>query len=178
MKKTSFLFGVAVVCMQALLAQENVLNETDKPDTSRSELSVGISFGAGAALIRNIIAPKFELGLIYTRGSKYALGISGSSSFFFEKNAPDKYSTYINTFLNLQYYWNGKNPTRYLTHDYVGWQGIGVGYLINAQGDYFFGNTFKLFYTIALSKHIEAGAELYFTDDFKSIFPGISILIN
>ena len=57
--------------------------------------------------------------------------------------------------------------------------GFGIGYLIRNEGDYFQKNTFRLSGNlIAANSIIKVSPELYLTDNFKHVFPGISIGIR
>jgi hypothetical protein len=53
---------------------------------------------------------------------------------------------------------------------------VALGYLLQSEGGYFSKNTFKLSYNYPVIKDvIKVTPELYFTDKFRTIFPGLSI---
>ncbi len=159
------------------LAQSDVIAKP-KPiplnlsDTSQKSISLGLTASIGMGLIRNILSPQFNVELHYTSKKLWQVGVNTSSYFLFKKDASNDYKTYLNTFINGEFkkqgafICNAKNPNNS--------GGLGVGYLLQKNGNYFKGNTFKIYYIKKLSD-IEILPEFILTNNFKSIFPGVAI---
>jgi hypothetical protein len=171
MKKSCLFIGIL---FSSVILFSQTQDSTLKNTTS-SEESLGINFGAG--LIRNTITPLLQISLNYTNKDSWGVSLNTASYFFFEQtlkvdNTKD-FSMYINTFLNAEFLFRGffdnsKNNTK-------NWNGIGIGSLIGRRGDYFTGTTAKLYYIFEY-EHITITTELIFTNNFKTVFPGISIV--
>ena len=60
-----------------------------------------------------------------------------------------------------------------------GWLGketvIEVGYLALQKGDYFKNSTLKLYTNLVLTKAITITPEIIFTDNFRQLFPGLTV---
>jgi hypothetical protein len=135
-------------------------------------LSVDANVGMG--LIRNTFAPQANIGLAFTRyfprpyGSEYPQTIIrayASAYFFFEKNAAGDYLTKDNWFVNADI---GESNDL----------SMGVGYLFSAKGDYFKNTTMKAFLNVrVLKKGLTLSPELIFTDNFRQIFPALSVRV-
>jgi hypothetical protein len=55
---------------------------------------------------------------------------------------------------------------------------FGVGYLFARSGDYFKGVTTKGFFNITLMKKgLTLSPELIFTNDFREVFPGLTLKV-
>lgn len=159
------------------LAQSDVIPKP-KPiplnlgDTLQKSISLGLTATIGAGLIRNSLSPQFNIQLHYNSKQKWQIGINSTSYFLFEKDSVKYYKTYMNTFINAEFKKQGaficdaKNPNNS--------GGLGVGYLLQKNGNYFKGNTFKIYYIKKLSE-IEILPELIITNNFKSVFPGVTI---
>jgi|GEM_PF-2335837 len=136
---------------------------------------IALYLNSGAGLVRDRLVPEIGLGLALQlnrgrRGSRY-VGLNGTMHYFFERRDDGRHQMFINTFLTLE-----------LAHSFSRegklWQKVGIGYLVSEQGGYFGPNTFK--FTLDLTGKPRHGTlhlipELIFTDNFKTIFPGIRV---
>ena len=140
----------------------------------RMELDQIALFGnTGVGLVRDRLVPEIGLGLALQLkrsrpGIKY-IGLNGSMHYFFERRDDGRYKMFINTFVTLELAQSFSKEGKL-------WQKVGIGYLVSEQGGYFGPNTFKL--TLDLTGKPRHGTlhlipELIFTDNFKTIFPGI-----
>ncbi len=128
-----------------------------------------LQMGVGAGLVKNTLVTDFSfrisLGLNH-KGILRAPYVSSNMVFDFgtERNMN------INTFLNLGYQWEMNNKSE--KRDFMG---VELGYLISKQGDLFGENTFKLGVNWSPAKLINVSPQLYITDNFKTVYPGIRI---
>lgn len=144
----------------------------------RNTLSVDVNIGAG--LIRNMVAPMTQEGIRYTRHTKWNhknydfFSVFASQYFLFEKDASGNFLVKDNWFINADVgsVYDGNE---------VGWLGkkvsFGVGYLVVNKGDYFKNNTFKVFTDLQVVQRFTIVPELIFTNNFKQIFPGITLKV-
>lgn len=139
--------------------------------------SVGFNPDVGASLIRNTITPtfNFNLHLYLDNTNKFQLG--ASTVFFFERDSTKNFKMYANTFVKLEMFWKKQNKRDLHKFDNSSWSGIGLAYLVASKGDYFNGPTFKVYHIFGVKGGIELAAELIITNNFKSFFPGLTILI-
>jgi hypothetical protein len=145
---------------------ENVKLIEDKAnDLDMMELSLG----AGAGLIKSqwVSDISFKIGL----GLKRKGVIQGpyiSSNLVFDFNEDNTIN--LNTFLNVGYQWDLDK-----TAEKPNVIGVELGYLVSKQGDLFGENTFKFGVNWSPAKHINVSPQLYITDNFKTVYPGIRI---
>jgi len=142
------------------------------PDSARKKPDDMILLwaGIGTGLIRDKWIPKIApVVTLRHKGKEYA--VSYDMNFFFEREENRKYKLYLNSFLDLGFGFRPspkKEPNVY--------HRVSAGYLINSSGAYFGKNTFRLSYAYPVAKSvIRIIPELYFTDKFKTIFPGLSV---
>jgi len=180
--KTIFLSVFSFVILQTSFAQTDTLKSGDSSKYERTvsaELILKPTIGAG--LIRNVISPTFDIQLTFNYNNKYKFTFSTSSYFFFERDVNRDFTMYRNTFVTLQYMFKlkAKNLIKREENNSNGknsWSsGIGLGYLIESEGDYFQGTTFKIFYSTKIGRRITFVPELIITDDFKTVFPGVTV---
>lgn len=134
----------------------------------------------GVGLVRNKLAPMGEAGLEYrwywVKGEpNYAsVAIFTAPYFLFEKNIDGTYHTYDSWFINAAVgeFAEMKNVGKGDQKMFMG-----VGYLVNPNGMAFRNTTMKLFMSIRLMNVITVAPELIATDNFKSIFPGITVKV-
>jgi hypothetical protein len=128
-----------------------------------------INLGAGAGLIRNTWVPDLSLGIGVGFKQKGKLRYPYiSSNMLFNFDAENKIR--MNIFLNLGYGWNiGKGGKK---KDMLG---LELGYLISRQGDLFGQNTLKMGFNWSPVKGVFVSPQLYMTDKFNSVYPGIRI---
>lgn len=129
-----------------------------------------INLGAGAGLVKNnwVADLSFAVGIgIVKKGEpKYHPYVSTNLIFDFD----DEGSIDLNMFLNLGYRPNIVKDTKKST-----FLGIELGYLIVDQGELFEDNTFRLGVNWSPLKGVFVGPQLYATDNFNKVFPGIRI---
>lgn len=163
----------AIKTYKKVLDNEYDVNGPRKND----KLTIGASMGLG--LIRNEITPTADIGFTFEkfyRNNKYSnydfFRVSVSPYFLFEKNTEGSYITNDNWFINAEI------GTVYQKRTY-GWVGnmvsFGVGYLYRQRGDYFQNATVKIFTCLAITKGITILPELISTNNFKQIFPGLTL---
>ncbi len=140
----------------------------------RSDLLTLVA-NVGAGTIRNSFAPYAEIGMSlikYDRrihndkfNERFVLTAFVSGYYLFDHNADGAYYVKDNWFANLC----------------VGEESninFGVGYLFSKKGDYFKGVTTKMFMDVTLlKKGLTLSPELIFTNDFKQVFPGLTLKV-
>jgi len=134
---------------------------------------IALFFNTGAGLVRDKLVPEIGLAVALMqnmRGTRY-YGLAGTMHYFFDRREDGGYQMFINTFVTLEL-------AQSFSREGKVWQKIGIGYLVSRQGNYFGENTFKL--TLDLAGKPRHGTlhlipELIFTDNFKTIFPGIRL---
>jgi hypothetical protein len=156
-------------------------SEYDNPGSYRKRNTFTVNVNVGAGLVRSVLAPMAEIGMQFT---KYQIRdnikdydyirISIAPYYFFDKDAQGNYLVNDNWFLNAstgtkyarnEDEWFGKNLT------------FGIGYLLIQKGGYFKNTTFKAFTDIEIMRGLTIVPELYFTNNFKQIFPGFTLKI-
>lgn len=144
-------------------------NITELENKNNTTDFIELQFGAGAGLIKSTWAADFSFGIgigLNHKGMIRSPYVSTNAIFDFD--AENKIN--INTFLNVGYSWNLDKKT-----DKPNLLGVEIGYLIVKQGDIFGENTFKFGIQWSPAKHIFVTPQLYITDNFKTVFPGIRI---
>ena len=138
----------------------------------------------GAGLIRDKMSPTVAIGIEFApqkqdyyrkkNGMYSFLSLSAHASTTFRQEG-NKYQADQNTFLQFTL-GNKMNPGS--GYNSVTEYSSGIGYLIQRSGNYFEGNTFKLFVNFGLPKSsIIITPEFYFIK--KNAFPGLTIkLVN
>ncbi|GJM30721.1 MAG: hypothetical protein DHS20C17_33560 [Cyclobacteriaceae bacterium] len=131
---------------------------------------IELGLSAGAGLIKNnwVGDLSFALGLgIVEKGvPKYNPYLSTNLLFGFN----DEGNVDLDMFLNIGYRPNIVKDTRKSM-----FLGLEVGYLIVNQGEIFENTTLKLGANWSPLKGVQVGPQLYFTDNFKTVFPGIRV---
>ena len=126
--------------------------------------------GFGVGLIRNEIAPVFYICIGLNHRDRYEINVNTSSIFFFEREVDKSYSIYRNTFVNLEYLFNFS----FFNKKERDFNGLGVGYLVESKGQYFKESTMTIYYKRKF-KYFSVMPGFVLSDDFKEIFPVISI---
>lgn len=128
-----------------------------------------LQLGAGAGLVKSTWVTDISFGISLGLNHKGILRAPYvSTNMVFDFGAESNIN--INTFLNLGYRWEMNNKS--VKRDFMG---IELGYLISKQGDLFGENTFKFGLNWSPAKHINVTPQLYITDNFKTVYPGIRI---
>lgn len=159
------------------IAQSNVIPKpqpipTTIYDSTQNSENLELTANIGAGLIRNILSPQFNIQLHYTTKKLWQIGINSTSYFLFKEDSSNDYKCYINTFINAEFIKQGTSLRDTKNSNNSG--GLGIGYLLSSNGNYFKGNTFKIYYIIK-QKNLEILPELIMTNNFKSFFPGVTI---
>lgn len=128
-----------------------------------------LQLGAGAGLVKSTWVTDISFGISLGLNHKGILRAPYvSTNMVFDFGAESNIN--INTFLNLGYKWEMNNKS--VKRDFMG---IELGYLISKQGDLFGENTFKFGLNWSPAKLINVTPQLYITDNFKTVYPGIRI---
>jgi hypothetical protein len=170
---------VVSVCMLILCCTLSNAQTVDPPVPVPSDSTGNISQkknrvylfpGFGASLVRNSFAPVFYISLGYKLRDTYEVNVNTSSYFFFEQSDGSAYNIYRNTFLNAEFLLNF-SP---FTSEIENWNGIGLGYLVEAKGQVFQETTFQVYYRKKL-KFISLTGGIVFDDNFENAFPMIGV---
>ncbi len=128
-----------------------------------------LQFGAGAGLVKSTWVADLSFGIGLGLNHKGMIRSPYvSTNVVFDFDAESKMN--INTFLNIGHSWNIDKKS-----DKPNMLGVELGYLIVRQGDLFGENTFKFGINWSPAKHIYVTPQLYMTDNFKTVYPGIRI---
>lgn len=134
-----------------------------------------MSFQAGVGLYQNIIYPElsFKMGLSFRdrmRRPNFRTSLVVSRFFFAEQTA-EGFKSYPNTFLSGTFEVNFDRES-----GKASWSGFGLGFLVNRNGNYFQGNTGKIFITHTIpGSRFSMVPEVYLTDDFKKFTFGMTL---
>jgi hypothetical protein len=147
--------------------------------TRRNDLlTANVNFGAG--IVRNTLAPIGEFGISYENHRRRldaknytVVSLYMSSVFFFDRDPNGGYFVKDNWFLNADIGAPGDGPKAANARMFS----IGAGYLVAPKGDYFKGTTMKVFAKIQFQNGISVCPELIITNDFKQVFPGLTLKI-
>lgn len=160
-EKTSWSRSIYYECSNGSIKE--LENKSNSPDYLELQL------GAGAGLVKNSWVTDISFGVSLGLNHKGAIRAPYvSSNLVFDFGAESKVN--INTFLNLGYRWEINNKTE--KRDFMG---VELGYLVSKQGDLFGENTFKFGVNWSPAKHIVVSPQLYVTDNFETVYPGIRI---
>lgn len=158
---------------------DNSLNQLYPGNKYFTKVSFNGNMGVG--IVRGQLAPMADMGFEYrsywTQGKKECsiFGIFASPYFLFEKSTEGTYHTYNNWFVNAEFGTAGvKGDIELLNLQRFT---IGGGYLLNPDGIHFQNTTIKVFSNITLNKGITVSPEVIATNNFKNIFPGITVKV-
>ena len=143
-------------------------SQTDSTEVEKEKprMWLGVIGGFGVSLVRHSLSPAFISHVRLMREEKYKIRLGLQMNYFFERDANKNFNTFINTFISGEYLLYGQKRG--------GWHGLGVGYLLLNQGDYYKDVTMKI-YLIQTIKNIDLKPELIFVNNFKALFPGFTI---
>ncbi len=149
----------------------------------RNQMLVG-NASIGVGLLRNTLAPMAELYLELQDRWKWKHSnqdryysfyrVSASPYFLFDKNAKGEYTVNDNWFVNAEIGTEYDNKTFGVQSRRAS---IGCGYLFGPKGGYFQNTTFKVFTNIEILPKVTLSPELIITNDFKQVFPGITLKV-
>ncbi|MEY3343937.1 MAG: hypothetical protein RL090_1621 [Bacteroidota bacterium] len=126
------------------------------------------SFGAG--LVRNELSPTFHLNIGYKHKERYQVSLTGSSYFFFDRNASGDHNVYRNTFAGLEFMLNF-SP---FSLDHPNWNGLGLLYLAEARGGYF-SEPAGLIYYRRKFRYFSIMPGIVVDDNLEDVWPMITI---
>jgi hypothetical protein len=130
---------------------------------------IELTAGAGAGLVKStwVADLSFRIAIGFNRkGVLRSPYISSNLVFDFDTES----NINVNTFLNLGYQWN---IDKYAEKPRL--LGVELGYLISKHGNLFGENTFKMSFNWSPVKGVYVSPQLYITDNFKTMYPGIRI---
>lgn len=154
-----------------VLAQdENQRMVIDTVSRSKGRNHLEFSLGFGGALVRNDIAPTFHINLGFRHKELYEANVNTSSIFFFDQTDNGKFRVYRNTFLNAEFMLNFSLLSKKVSN----WNGAGVGYLVEARGRFFSEPAMQIYYKRKF-RHFSVMPALIFDDNFKDVWPMITI---
>ena len=110
----------------------------------------------GAGLVRNTLTPNADLGISYIN--------------YYRR----EYSVSDNWFINIE---SGSSYDDQMLGVKIRGFSVGAGYLAVEKGNYFKGTTVKVFASVRLMSGIRICPELIATNNFKQVFPGITVKI-
>lgn len=155
-------------------------NEYSLPARKRTNEFISINATLGLGLVRNTLAPTGDIGIQYSKywGSRSMHNLtrlSASPYFLFDKDEKNNYVVRDNWFINAEIgsIYDKKNKAKLTDREVT----FGVGYLVLQKGDYFKNTTFKIFTNLMLTDGLTLMPEIIVTDNFKQIFPGLTLKI-
>ncbi len=152
-------------------------NKIEQSSVTRKYPGDNISLGvtAGVGLFRDKLYPQLSLNLALTFRDHFGkqnirTGLVYDNLIFAEKIA-EGYQTNVNSFLSLSFEKNFNTKSKGAQ-----WSGIGAGFLVRKNGDYFTGNTAKIFIIHEMeNRRVSILPEFYLTDDFKKFAFGMTL---
>lgn len=147
---------------------------------SLDKIVIGGSIGAG--LLRNTLTPVSEINLEYQYHSKVLnqqkyysfVKLSATHYFLFSTDIKGHNIVSDNGFINLEF---GKQQDAKFFGAGCRRASVGIGYLSLSEGGYFQNLTMKAFTNIEIVRGLTICPEFIFTNNFKQIFPGITLKI-
>ncbi|MBY0435029.1 MAG: hypothetical protein K2U26_13040, partial [Cyclobacteriaceae bacterium] len=129
----------------------------------------------GVGLFRDKLYPELTAVLGLTFRDRYRRpNIRPSISYnymFFAERSTEGFAMNTNSFLSGSFEFNSNKK-----ESTPSWSGIGVGWLMRRNGDYFTGNTAKFFITQTLpNSRLQLVPEFYLTDDLKKFAFGVGM---
>ena len=162
-----------IFCFLAVILISGVETSFYAQDTDSSACTspyaIGILGAIGGGLVRDIWSPCINVDFRFLKEEKYKIKAGMQLQYFALR---DSLNEYVNTFSNFvtTEYWQ-------YNREHKMWIGGGLAYLISDQGKIFGENTFKAYYGTSW-KIFDFRGELYFSDNFKTFFPGFTLLIG
>ena len=152
-------------------------NKIDQSSFSRKYPgdNIGLGATAGVGLFRDKLYPQLTLNLSLTFKDHFGRQNIRTSlvydNLIFAEKITEGYQTNVNSFLSLSFEKNFNTKSKGAM-----WEGIGAGFLVRKNGDYFSGNTAKFFIIHEMeNRRISILPEFYLTDDFKKFAFGMTL---
>lgn len=136
---------------------------------------IGLGVLAGVGVLQNIVYPELSAKLVLTfrdrmRRPNFRPSLVLNQLYFTEQTA-EGFVLQPNTFLSgaFEVNFNKKSGN-------ASWSGLGIGYLLQGNGNYFQGNTGKFFITHTIpGSRFSMVPEFYLTDNFKKFTFGMTL---
>jgi hypothetical protein len=136
---------------------------------------IGLGIQGGIGVVQNIVYPELSAKLALTfrdrsRRPKTRSSLILNQMYFTEQTA-EGFTLQPNTFLSgaFEVNFNKKSGN-------ASWSGLGIGYLLKGEGNYFQGNTWKFFITHTIpGSRFSMVPEFYLTDNFKKFTFGMTL---
>lgn len=129
----------------------------------------------GAGLIRNQVVPQLA-PRVEARLKNKSYFVDYDMNYFFDRSPEGKYKMYINSFLDIGIGFKSKTGLFSSSSAPGHYQRVSAGYLVQQRGGYFERSTFRLSYSYPiLNNDLKITTHLYFTDNFRFVFPGVSL---
>ena len=149
------------------LSYSEALSQTNQPLDF-----LEFSIGAGGGLVRGqwVADLTGEISIELNKKGRMRYNPYLSTNSLFSFNTEGKLE--VNSFLNAGFRWNMEK-----TDPKPDWLGVEVGYLYRNRGDLFGDNTFRLGlnWSLVKGRSVYVSPQLYFTDNFNTVFPGIRV---
>jgi len=147
----------------------------DELSTGSSIDAIELTAGAGAGLIKStwVADLSAKVGFLFNKKGVLKYNPYISTNLVFDYDSENNFN--VNSFLNLGFRWNQNKK-----NESPDWLGVEVGYLYKQEGDLFGDNTVKLGlnWSLVKGRSVYVSPQLYFTDNFNSIYPAIRIGIG
>ena len=158
-----------------------VSNEYDVIGNKHMKWQFTVNGSIGVGVIRSTLAPMADIGMQLTKmlgredsKNRDYMRLSVSPYYFFEKDSHGDYLTHDNWFVNAIlgsiYDWN---ESSWFSRKFA----LGAGYLFAEKGGYFKNTTIKLFTELEVRKGLNIVPEFIFSDNFRQIFPGVTVKV-
>lgn len=137
--------------------------------------NIGLTLQGGVGLVQSVIYPELSLKLFLSfrdrmRRPNFRTSLIGTHMFFAEQT-PEGFQTHVNSFISGTFESNFDRKS-----GKASWSGLGIGFLINRNGNYFQGNTGKFFITHTIpGSRFSMVPEFYLTDNFKKFTFGMTL---
>ncbi|TCC90360.1 hypothetical protein EZ428_13875 [Pedobacter frigiditerrae] len=166
-------------------ARNKVMREAQYTELIKNKNPFRINPFFGIGLIRDKLSPFLGLSLdfapqrqdyYYKKGGMYTFINVAINSFFSFSQNPSGYRTQKNIFLEASIGNRMNNKLIYKSFSEISG---GIGYLVHREGNYFKGNSFKVYCNFGLpNSFVKIRPELFITDNFRTAFPGLAIKFN
>ncbi|MBL0745145.1 hypothetical protein [Chryseolinea lacunae] len=158
-----------------LVVQQHQIKQ-QKVDYNYPADMIGLTASVGAGFVREKFYPEASTSLALYFADHYQrlnhrVELIYNAMVFTERAGEGNYSTHVNSFLSLAYSHNWNR-----TGGRERWGGLGLGYQVGRQGDYFKGKTAKLFFVSDIgSTKLNLVPEFYLTNDLKTFAFGLKL---
>ncbi|WP_424963166.1 hypothetical protein [Ekhidna sp.] len=141
----------------------------DKISTDNPVDFLELSIGVGLGYYADRFVPDISYDVSFRFHNRFGkpstkFGLLYTQHYFVSRNEESEFNIDLNGFLSGYFAINTTTEKEY---------GIGFGYLINQNGDFYKGDTFKLTVYNRKSSKTSLTPEIVFTDGFKKAFPAL-----